>query len=245
MTVRSGPGEQTPRAGIAAEVIEMWKQLTGPDGDDLSRTTRIVAGIAPAAACYVMPSWARDRGATDVPLWWIWPAGSWVSGDRRQELLLAAALALAAVEHTGSHGPQTPPLTLVGDADEITRSTPAGHRRGSRDRILAAVEQARADLVDHEGLDPARSPRPSGLESLMLATACHLLPAEMREIGRAGVPQMWAWPTTSWIDIQDRATELTIAAAMAQAVIELHDRTEKRRGRTSTLAIIDGQAPPR
>jgi hypothetical protein len=56
---------------------------------------------------------------------------------------------------------------------------------------------------------------------------------------------MWAWPTTSWIDIQDRATELTIAAAMAQAVIELHDRTEKRRGRTSTLAIIDGQAPPR
>jgi hypothetical protein len=245
MTVRSGPGEQTPRAGIAAEVIEMWKQLTGPEGNDLSRTTQIVAGIAPAAACYVMPSWARDRGATDVPLWWIWPAGSWVSGDRRQELLLAAALALAAVEHTGSHGPQTPPLTLVRDADEITRSAPAGHRRGSRDRILAAVEQARADLVDHEGLDPARSPRPSGLESLMLATACHLLPAEMREIGRAGVPQMWAWPTSSWIDIQDRATELTIAAAMAQAVIELHDRTEKHRGRTSTLAIIDGQAPPR
>jgi hypothetical protein len=78
----------------------MWKQLTGSEGNDLSRTTRIVAGIAPAAACYVMPSWARDRGATDVPLWWIWPAGSWVSGDRRQELLLAAALALAAVEQT-------------------------------------------------------------------------------------------------------------------------------------------------
>ena len=103
----------------------------------------------------------------------------------------------------------------------------------------------RVDLVDHEGLDPARSLRPSGLESLMLATACHLLPAEMREIGRAGVPQMWAWPTSSWIDIQDRATELTIAAAMAQAVIELHDRAETRRGRTSTLAIIDGQAPSR
>jgi hypothetical protein len=29
---------------------------------------------------------------------------------------------------------------------------------------------------------------------------------------------------------------------MAQAVIELHDRTEKRHGRTSTLAIIDGEA---
>jgi hypothetical protein len=79
----------------------------------------------------------------------------------------------------------------------------------------------------------------------MLATACHLLPAEMREIGRAGVPQMWAWPTSSWIDIQDGATELTIAAAMAQAVIELHDRAETRRGRTSTLAIIDGCQPSR
>src|SRR4029079_197497 len=197
-------------------------------------------GIAPAAACYVMPTWARDRGATGVPPWWIWPARNWVSGERRQELLLAAALALAAVEQTDSHGPFPPPLTVVRDADEITRPTPVGHRRGSRDRILAAVDQARTALVDHEGLDPARSLRPSGLESLMLATACHLLPAEMREIGRSGVPQIWAWPTSSWIDIQDRATELIIAAAMAQAVIELHDRTETRRCRTSTLTIIDG-----
>ena len=79
----------------------------------------------------------------------------------------------------------------------------------------------------------------------MLATACHLLPAEMREIGRAGVPPMWAWPTSSWMDIPDRATEPTIATTMAQAVVELHDRTKTRHGRTSTLAIIDGQAPPR
>jgi hypothetical protein len=113
------------------------------------------------------------------------------------------------------------------------------------DRILAAVAQARADLVDHEGLDPARSLRPSGPESRMLATACHLLPAEMHEIGRAGVPQMWAWPTSSWADIQDRAAELTMAAAMAQAVIELYDRTNARRGHPSTFAIIGGQVAPR
>lgn len=244
MTVRSGPGEQTPRAGIATEVTEMWKQLTGPEGNDLSRTARIVAGIAPAAACYVMPSWARDRGVANVPMWWTWPAGSWVSGERRQELLLAAALALAAVEQAG---PAQPPstLTLVRDADEISRSTPFGHRRGARDRILSAVDQAREDLLDHEGLDPAQSLRPAGLESLMLATACYLLPVEMREIARAGVPQMWAWPTSSWIDIQDRAAELTIAAAMAQAVIELYDRTDARRGRTAAFAVIDGQAAPR
>jgi hypothetical protein len=82
MTVPSGPGEQTPRAGIATEVVEMWTQLTGPEGYDLSRTARIVAGIAPAAACYVMPTWARDRGATGVPLWWTWPAGSWVAVEQ-------------------------------------------------------------------------------------------------------------------------------------------------------------------
>ena len=44
MTVRSGPGEQTPRAGIATEVIEMWQQFTGPDGNDLSGTARICDG---------------------------------------------------------------------------------------------------------------------------------------------------------------------------------------------------------
>jgi hypothetical protein len=47
------------------------------------------------------------------------------------------------------------------------------------------------------------------------------------------------------MDIPDRATEPTIATTMAQAVVELHDRTKTRHGRTSTLAIIDGQAPPR
>jgi hypothetical protein len=245
MTVRSGPGEQTSRAGIATEVIEMWKQLTGPEGNDLSRTARIAAGIAPAAACYVMPTWARDRGATGVPPWWIWPARNWVSGERRQELLLAAALALAAAEENMAHEPLAPTLAVVGDAPGRGRPTASGARRSSRDRVLAAVGQARTALVDHEGLDPVRSRRPSGLESLMLATACHLLPVEMRGIGCAGVPQMWAWPASSWVDIHDRATELTIAAAMAQAVIELYDRTNARRGRTSTLAIIDGHAAPR
>ena len=238
----SGPGGQTPRVGIAAEVTELWEQLTGSDGSDLGRTAGIVAGIAPAAACYVMPGWARNRGATGVPLWWIWPAGNWVSGERRQELLLAAALALAAAEQCIPQTPPPPPtLAVVRDANG-TRAQ--GHRRGSRDRILAAVDQARADLVDHEGLDPARSLRPSGLESLMLATACHLLPPQMRVIGRAGVPQLWAWPTASWVDDLDRASELTISAAMVQAVIELHDRTEARRTRPSTLAVINGGAAP-
>jgi hypothetical protein len=91
--------------------------------------------------------------------------------------------------------------------------------------VLTAVDQARADLIDHEGLDPALSQRTTGLESLMLAAACYLLPTEMRQMARAGVPTIWAWPTASWINHPDRDTELTDAAAMTQAVIELYDRT--------------------
>jgi hypothetical protein len=108
--------------------------------------------------------------------------------------------------------------------------------------VLTAVDQARADLIDHEGLDPALSQRTTGLESLMLAAACYLLPTEMRQMARAGVPTIWAWPTTSWINHPDRDTELTDAAAMTQAVIELYDRTDGRQSRPAALAIIDGGA---
>jgi hypothetical protein len=38
----------------------------------------------------------------------------------------------------------------------------------------------------------------------------------------------------------NRDTELTVAAAMAQAVIELYDRTRRGQGRPSALTVIDG-----
>ena len=110
--------------------------------------------------------------------------------------------------------------------------------------MLAAVDRARAVLVDHEGLDPALSQRTTGLESLMLAAACYLLPTEMRQMARAGVPTIWAWPTASWMNHTDRDTELTVAAAMAQAVIELDDRTRRGQGRPSTLKVINGGENP-
>ena len=61
-------------------------------------------------------------------------------------------------------------------------------------------------------------------------------------MARAGVPTIWAWPTVSWINHPDRDTELTVAAAMTQAVIELYDRTDGRQSRPAALAIIDGGA---
>ena len=39
----------------------------------------------------------------------------------------------------------------------------------------------------------------------------------------------------------DRDTELTVAAAMTQAVIELCDRTRPGQGRPSALTVIDGE----
>ena len=174
-------------------------------------------------------------------MWWIWPARSWGTAERRQELVLGAALALAAVAASTPTQSSVPTLAVVRDAADTHPAAP-GARRRPRDTVLAAVDQARADLVDHEGLDPALSQRTTGLESLMLAAACYLLPTEMRQMARAGVPTIWAWPTVSWINHPDRDIELNVAAAMTQAVIELYDRTDGRQSRPAALAIIDGGA---
>ena len=56
-------------------------------------------------------------------------------------------------------------------------------------------------------------------------------------MARVGVPTIWAWPTAGWINHPDRDTELTVAAAMAQAVIELYARTRPGQGRPSTLTV--------
>jgi len=76
----------------------------------------------------------------------------------------------------------------------------------------------------------------------VLPSTPYLLPTEMRQMARAGVPTIWAWPTVSWINHPDRDTELTVAAALTQAVIELYDRTDSRQSRSSALAIIDSGA---
>ncbi len=139
-----------------------------------------------------------------------------------------------------SHRPD--PAELIGLMSTLsTKRPPAAPSPASAKSRPSSVDQARADLVDHEGLDPALSQRTTGLESLMLATACYLLPTEMRQMARAGVPTIWAWPTVSWNNHPDRDTELTVAAAMTQAVIELYDRTRPGQGRPSTLTVIDGE----
>jgi hypothetical protein len=239
MSIRPAPAQQSRRAAIHNEVVDIWDRLTGPDGNAFarSRSARFIAGTAPAAACYMLPEWARDPGHAGVPLWWIWPAASWASGDRRQELLLSASLGLAALTHETGQAART--LTLVARDGAARTDRPNARREADlRQQTLESVARARRELVDHDGSDPVLSQRPSALESLMLAAACYLLPGPMREMADAGVPQLWAWPSTSWDDQLDRADELTIGTALALAAVELYDLQQTPVVRA--LEVIDG-----
>lgn len=245
MTVRMAHVESR-RTALLAEVIEVYGRLTDPNGRALNESNqRLAAGIAPAAACYALPEFARDLGSVGVPLLWTWPADSWAAGDRRNELLLAAALALAATLEQAKTGGMTdrPRLSVVRDGDvpedDQGERRPADHRIGW---ATAAVERVRADLVDVDGEDPSCSLRPMAVERLALAAACYLLPAELRAASRTGVPQMWAWPDATWIEHSDREGELLTGAAMVLATIELLDLTDNYRARSVPLAVINGGA---
>ncbi len=222
MTIRQAARDQSVAAAVMAEAAEIWELLVGPDGRPLATTgPAYVEGIAPAAACYLLPLWAREQSRTGVPLWWIWPDGSWGAGpSRRHELLLAAALGLAALEH---HNPPWTGRTLTAVPD--TAGTPAKRPRidDRRPGILQAVEQTRMEVRDYDDLNPATSSRPAAIEALTLAAACYLLPEVMREKGASEVPNLWAWPTKAWIHHDDRATELMTGVALALAAIELMD----------------------
>ena len=239
MTIRQAARDQSTTAAVMAEAADIWELLVGPDGRPLATTApAYVEGIAPAAACYLLPLWAREQSRSGVPLWWIWPDGSWGAGpSRRHELLLAAALGLAAVEH------HTPPwtgrtLTVVPDNAAVRTKRPRVDDR--RPAILQAVEQARVEVRDYDDLDPATSSRPAAVEALTLAAACYLLPEVMREKEASEVPKLWAWPTEAWIHHDDRAAELMTGVALALAAIELIDASAASHPRS--LAIVRGAA---
>lgn len=235
MTIRPAAHDRSSGASVMAEVAEVWKLLVGPDGRPLATTSpAYVQGIAPAAACYLLPRWAREQSRTGVPLWWIWPDGSWgVSPSRRHELLLAAALGLAALEH------HTPAWT--GRALTVVSAGTSSKRPRIEDRrpqMLQAVEQARVTLRDCDGQDPATSSRPTAVEALTLAAACYLLPEVMRETEASGVPNLWAWPRRTWIQHDDRVAEVITGIALTLAAIELTDATPANHPKH--LAVIPG-----
>jgi len=233
--------DTTRRSAVLAEVLEVYRRLTGPGNEPIDEITETTAvGIAPAAACYAMPPWARSTGADEKPLLWLWPAPTWGAGDRDQELSLAAAFGVAAAVDYARRGEQPrPTLSVVREDGSTSR-----RRRPEPDVpgwVVGLVEQRRAQLVDLDGGDPARSLRPRADERMALAAACYLLPSELRAQGRSAVPLMWAMPDHLWIDYPDRLDELIEGVALLLATIELTDVTRSYRSRPAPLTVIDGE----
>jgi len=90
------------RADLIAELIGIRDGIVGPDGMDpaLSRPVSLDDdAVEMCGAVYALPDQFRERGRSGTPLMWPWPYGLFQSGmPRRDELLLAAAMLLIAVE---------------------------------------------------------------------------------------------------------------------------------------------------
>lgn len=110
----------THESGIAdsdlATLERARRNLVGPCPGDPARSTRASAvdALGLAAACYALPTFARQLGKEAVPLLWPWPARLWTSLSRGQELLTAAAMLVAELERQpGNPGSARPTLTVV------------------------------------------------------------------------------------------------------------------------------------
>ena len=90
------------RADLIAELVAVRSSVVGPDGLDpaLSRPLSLDDdAIEMCGAVYALPDQFRERGRSGTPLMWPWPWSLFKGGmSRREELLLAAAMMLIAVE---------------------------------------------------------------------------------------------------------------------------------------------------
>lgn len=98
----SAQGSSGIRAALVDEVIAIRDKMVGPDGSDpaLSRPISLDDdAIEMCAAVYALPGQFRERGRSGTPLMWPWPWDRFQGGlSRREELLLGAAMLLAAAE---------------------------------------------------------------------------------------------------------------------------------------------------
>ena len=118
-SVQGPPGV---RADIIAELVEVRSAVVGPDGLDpaLSRPVSLEDdAVEMCGAVYALPDQFRERGRSGTPLMWPWPWSLFKSGmPRREELLLAAAMLLIAVERIDRSEPHVllPHLQVVDTA---------------------------------------------------------------------------------------------------------------------------------
>lgn len=191
-------GTDQQRALILDEIAEVRSHLTDPP-----RATSSVPSEEPralAAACYALPSYAREMNRQGTPRLWPFDSG-YAEGLRRDELLLAIGYLIAAFED---------------------RALDAGHLV-ERPIILRRICQLRTELVGPTPGDPSRSNRSSALDALAFTGACYALPVYARELGRHAVPLFWPWPRGLYVQ-HNRGVELQLSAAMLLAEIERQDR---------------------
>jgi len=95
-------GEPGVRAELYAELAAVRDAVVGPDGMDPALCTALSLeddAVEMCGAVYALPDQFRERGRSGTPLMWPWPWDLFQSGmARRDELLLAAAMLLIAVE---------------------------------------------------------------------------------------------------------------------------------------------------
>lgn len=110
-------------SAVLAEVANVRATLTGPGGMDLAAERPSSPDDDAAqlsAAVYATPPQLREAGRTGIPLMWPWPRSRYQADlPRRAELLLAAALLVAAVERLDrSPAGRAGPLRLLAEADD-------------------------------------------------------------------------------------------------------------------------------
>ena len=90
------------RVALVDELLVTRTGLVGPDRKDpaLGRPLSVEDdAVQMCAAVYALPSQFRETGKSGIPLMWAWPWDLYQQGlARREELLLAAALLLSAVD---------------------------------------------------------------------------------------------------------------------------------------------------
>ena len=88
-------------ARILAELACVREGLIGPDGRDPALSPPLGPEddvVEMCAAVYAMPEQFREVSRTGVPLMWSWPSKFYSRCGRRDQLLLAGALILTAIE---------------------------------------------------------------------------------------------------------------------------------------------------
>lgn len=104
---------------VLRDLAAQREMLVDPDGRDPALSDRGSSGpdaLELNAACLALPDYARELGVAGTPLLWSWPGYTYTIGqNRRDELLQAAALLVAAVERIDMSATRSRPELRVVD----------------------------------------------------------------------------------------------------------------------------------